>query len=53
MSVPILNYPIAGRRASAIAGSVEASIRAGRLAPGKGQPLIDQADRIIDAILGR
>jgi probable HAF family extracellular repeat protein len=32
---------------------VDLLIRAGRLAPSKGQPLIDQADRIIDAILGR
>jgi DNA-binding transcriptional MocR family regulator len=40
MSVPVLNYPIAGRRARAIADSVEAALRAGRLAPGAGLPTV-------------
>jgi probable HAF family extracellular repeat protein len=32
---------------------VDLLIRTGRLSPGKGQPLIDQAEAIIDGILGR
>jgi probable HAF family extracellular repeat protein len=32
---------------------VDLLIRTGRLSPGKGQPLIDQASAIVDAILGR
>jgi DNA-binding transcriptional MocR family regulator len=40
MSVPALNYPIAGAGASAVAGSVEAAIRAGRLAPGAALPTV-------------
>lgn len=40
MSVPALNYPIAGGRASEIAESVEAGVRTGRLAPGASLPTV-------------
>jgi DNA-binding transcriptional MocR family regulator len=40
MSVPVLSYAITGRRARAIADSVEAALRAGRLAPGAALPTV-------------